>query len=244
MTSVLSQQGGELEYLLIDGGSSDGTVELIRNAAAADARIRWISEPDKGIADAFNKGLAMATGEWIGILNSDDLYAPGALQAVAEVILAHPDADVIHGDMLRLDEQGRGMFVLNPADIGTIWRQMPLNHPATFVSRAAYRRIGGFDPSLRIAMDYDLVLRLFRSGARFVYLERVLAQMRYGGASDDRLWAGLQEIRRVSVRAGYPQWRAAIWLLYRACVGGVKRVLRKTGLRRLLLLHPRFHGAR
>lgn len=244
MVSVLNQTGVEFEYLIVDGGSTDGTVEIIRKFADRDSRIRWVSEPDKGIADAFNKGLGMATGEWVGIINSDDCYVPGALTAVAEAIHRHPNADVIHGDMLRLDVDGHPLFVLKPASVErAIWRQMPLNHPATFVARRAYDKVGGFDTGLRIAMDYDLILRLYCAGARFVHLEQVLAQMRYGGASDARFWAGLQESRTVKLRLGYPRWRADLLLLQRWLVEVVKRGLRRCGMSRLLMLHPRFRRA-
>jgi glycosyltransferase involved in cell wall biosynthesis len=243
--SVLSQEVDELEYILVDGGSTDATVEIIRTAAAKDARISWVSEPDKGIADAFNKGLGMATGEWIGILNSDDLYAPRALAAVAAAVTHHPEAMVVHGDMLRLDDSGTPLFILKPADLErVIWRQMPLNHPTMFVSRRAYDRVGNFDEGLRIAMDYDLVLRLYKSGARFVALDRVLAHMRYGGASDNRLLLGLKDVWTVSTREGYPKWKATSWLFFRGFIGLLKNLLRRVGLVDLLKLHPRFRGSR
>ncbi len=89
--SVLTQAFVDLEYILVDGGSTDGTLDIIRDHAAKDRRIRWISEPDEGIADAFNKGIALASGEIVGIINSDDTYAPGALRAVADACAAHPD---------------------------------------------------------------------------------------------------------------------------------------------------------
>jgi len=238
---VLEQQGVALEYLIIDGGSTDGTVELIEELADGNSCIRSISEPDCGIADAFNKGLAMASGDWIGILNSDDCYASGALATVAAAIEANPGVDVIHGNMLRLDEEGRPLFILHPADLDSaIWHQMPLNHPTVFVSRRAYERVGGFDRSLRIAMDYDLILRLYKAGAKFVYLDRTLAHMRYGGASDDQLWAGLREVYAVSIRHGFPAWKAAGWLLYRGVLGWTKTTLRAFGLEGLLTWHPRF----
>ena len=101
--SVLDQSGVALEYLLIDGGSTDATLEIIKHHAAADNRVRWISEPDQGIADAFNKGIALAQGEVIGIINSDDLYEDGALSAVMDQFQADPDCDLVHGDMLRLE---------------------------------------------------------------------------------------------------------------------------------------------
>ncbi len=239
--SVLSQGDVDLEYLIIDGASTDGTIEIIRQYATQDLRIRWISEPDEGIADAFNKGLKMATGDWVGILNSDDYYASNALQKVAETIRKHPEAGVIHGDLQRLDEHGQTLFLLKPADLDkVIWHQMPVNHPATFVSRAVYKQVGGFDKSLKIVMDYDLVLRAYQAGVKFVYVESVLAHMRYGGASDARVWQGLLEIWKVSVRQGYPRYKASVWLLYRAFVGLVKNILRQIGLNGLLMLHPRF----
>src|SRR6266567_1250982 len=133
MESVLSEDYPDLEYILVDGGSTDGTLEIIGAHAEKDTRVRWISEPDEGIADAFNKGLALATGEVIGILNSDDTYAPGALQAVADAMAAHPECDVFHGDMLRF-QGDQPLFLLKPSDVERhIWHEMPLNHPATFV---------------------------------------------------------------------------------------------------------------
>lgn len=245
MESVLGQGVTDLEYLVVDGGSTDGTVNVIRSFAAVDSRIRWISEPDEGIADAFNKGLAMATGNWIGILNADDCYAPGALTAVAEAIANHPEADVIHGDMLRLDNCGTPLFILKPAHLKrVIWRQMPINHPTMFVSRRAYDQVGTFDKGLRIAMDYDLVLRLYRSGACFVALDRVLAHMRYGGVSDNRHLLGLKDVWAVSTREGYPKWKASCWFFFRGLIGLLKNLLRRVGLVDLLKLHPRFRGSR
>jgi hypothetical protein len=89
-------------------------------------------------------------------------------------------------------------------------------------------------------MDYDLVLRLFRAGCRFRYLAQTLAIMRYGGTSDDRFMAGLREVRAISVRNGFPRWKAAFWFCWNALKGHAKSVLRRAGFRRLLRLHPRF----
>jgi glycosyltransferase involved in cell wall biosynthesis len=240
ISSVLAQGYDELEYILIDGGSTDGTLDIIRSYAGRDPRIRWNSEPDRGIADAFNKGLLRATGEVIGIINADDEYMPGALEVVAREFAAHPGCDVLHGDMLR-QEGDTPLFTLRPAPLDhRIWRQMPLNHPAMFVTRRAYERVGLFDMNLWIAMDYDLVLRLFRAGCHFRYLPQTLAIMRYGGASDDRFMAGLREVRAISVRNGFPRWKAAFWFCWNALKGHAKAVLRCAGLRRLLMLHPRF----
>jgi glycosyltransferase involved in cell wall biosynthesis len=238
--SVLDQADVALEYLLIDGGSNDETLAIIRRHAAADERIRWVSEPDQGIADAFNKGIALAQGEVIGIINSDDLYEVGALSAVWDHFQADPDCDLVHGDMLRL-EGDQPLFRMVPGPPAeTIWREMPLNHPATFVRVERYRELGGFDGALRLTMDYELVLRYYRAGCRFCYLPRILARMRYGGASDNQFLAVRRELFRVTVAAGYPRWKAAVWYLRYAAAGSIKLLLRRSGLYVLMRLHPKF----
>lgn len=240
--SVLSQDLVNLEYLLVDGGSSDGTLDIIKDYAARDSRIRWISEPDRGIADAFNKGIAMAQGELIGIINSDDHYLPGALLAVAEAYSANPDKDIFHGDMIRF-QGDTPVFRLTPADPETgIWREMPLNHPATFVTRRAYAQCGGFDAEMRLAMDYDLLLRLYKTGFRFHYIARPLAGMRYGGVSDANNIEGLREVRRIVIREGYPWFKAYFWFFYKVVISSVKNLLRSMGLYSLLRIHPRFRS--
>jgi glycosyltransferase involved in cell wall biosynthesis len=238
--SVLSQCLAEVEYIFIDGGSTDGTIDIIQSYADKDDRIRWISEPDDGIADAFNKGIRMATGEIIGILNSDDFYLNGTLTAVAAAYRSHPECDVFHGDMLRL-KGDTVLFRLVPANVDThIWREMPLNHPTVFVTRRAYEKVGGFDAKVRIAMDYDLMLRMYKAGCRFHYLERPLAAMRYGGASDERFLEGLREVRTIAIREGYPPASAWFWFGYKVTTSTIKNVLRRFGLYSLMRLHPKF----
>jgi glycosyltransferase involved in cell wall biosynthesis len=238
--SVLSQEWNDFEYILVDGDSTDGTLDIIREHAARDGRIRWVSEPDDGIADAFNKGIALARGELVGIINSDDTYLPGALAAVAESFRAHPECDVFHGDMLRL-KGDRVLFRLVPADVEThIWREMPLNHPTVFVTRRAYETVGLFDSKVRIAMDYDLMLRLYKGGGRFHYIGTPLAAMRYGGASDTKYLEGLREVRTIAIREGYSPVKAWFWFGWKAAVSSIKNVLRSLGLYSLVRLHPKF----
>jgi len=238
--SVLFQDFSDFEYIVIDGGSSDGTLDIIRSFAAADPRIRWISEPDAGISDAFNKGIRMAVGDIVGILNSDDTYAAGALAAVAEIFDADPTCDVVHGDMLRF-QGDTPLFHLKPAPVDErVWHDMPINHPATFVRRQAYEKVGLFDTHLKVTMDYDLVLRLYRAGCRFCYIERVLANMRYGGASDERFLAARREVFTITVAAGYPRWRAGSWFVIKTGMNITKNVLKKLGLHGLMRLHPKF----
>jgi len=240
--SVLSQDYPAIEYIIVDGGSTDGTVEIIREYADRDKRITWISEPDSGIADAFNKGISMASGDIIGILNSDDRYAPEALRTVAAAVAAHPECDVFHGNMLRYQGDAP-LFLLKPSDVErNIWHEMPLNHPATFVTHKAYRQVGHFDTGLKIAMDYDMMLRLHTAGFCFWHIDEVLAHMRYGGASDAGVLAGLVEVFRVSVRQGYPRWKASFWMVRNGLLRSVKNIIRGMGLHYLLRIHPKFHS--
>ena len=239
--SVLSQDNPVMEYIIVDGGSTDGTLDIIRGYAAQERRIRWISEPDEGIADAFNKGIRMASGDVIGILNSDDCYVPVALRMVAEAVAAHPECDVFHGNMLRY-QGDTPLFLLKPSDVEcNIWHEMPLNHPATFVKRRAYQKVGSFDTGLKIAMDYDMILRFYRAGFRFWHIDEVLAHMRYGGASDTQVLAGLKEVFLASVRQGYPRWKAACWMVWNGALRSIKNLLRALGLHHLLRIHSKFH---
>jgi glycosyltransferase involved in cell wall biosynthesis len=238
--SVLAQDFTDFEYVLVDGGSTDGTLDIIRSFAAQDARIRWSSEPDDGISDAFNKGIKQAAGEIVGILNSDDTYTPGALSTVVTAFARDAACDVVYGDMIRFAGETQ-LYRLKAAPVDQrVWHDMPLNHPASFVRRSAYERFGLFDVRLKVAMDYELVLRFYRSGCCFTYVNQVLAHMRYGGVSDGRFLAARQEVYAVTVAAGYPRWRAGAWFLIKAGMNITKNLLRMLGLHSLIRLHPKF----
>ncbi len=209
MESVAAQEYPSLEYIVVDGGSSDATLDMVR--ARPELVTTWISEPDKGISDAFNKGISMATGEIVGIINADDYYHPGALAAVARAAGEHPEADVFYGDAIYERFDGSGIFRFRPdPDVGRhIKRRMPICHPATFVRLAAYQRYGVFDTHYRLAMDYELVFRMYRAGARFQYVDQVLSHFRYGqpGRTD-----GLREVKNIAIANGVPPFVA--WIRY------------------------------
>ena len=226
LRSLEAQTYPNIEYIVVDGASTDGTLEAVRQSPAV---ARWISEPDKGIADAFNKGIALARGEWIGILNADDWYEPDAVAAA----MAAPDgADLIHG-AVRYWDGGDPREVYHPRQ-DRLHLEMTINHPSAFVRRSLYERLGGFDPGYRYAMDYELILRFLADGARLVQLEAVLANMSYGGASDAH-WRGaaLECARAKSAHLGSPLTAGAYcgWQIAR---GGARRALEKLGLRGLI----------
>jgi glycosyltransferase involved in cell wall biosynthesis len=178
--SVLDQSYPNIEYIVIDGGSKDGSVELIKKYAEKLAY--WISEPDKGVSDAFNKGIKQAKGELIGLINADDWYEPDTVQQVVNNI---GDADVAYGDMTYWKEGRKDMTVVGSHEF--LHNEMALNHPTVFIRSEIYHRFGLFSSDYRFAMDYDLLLRLKTQGLTFKRIPKVLANMRWEGISD-RYW--------------------------------------------------------
>ena len=163
--SILSQGNGNLEYIIIDGGSNDETLDILRSY---EGRIKWISEPDAGLADAVNKGICRATGEIIGWLNSDDLYLPGALQAVADYFQEHPECRWVYGRCRIIDSSGEERWNwitwyknarLKKFTFEKLLRENFISQPAVFFRKELFEKAGGLDLSLKYAMDYDLWLR-------------------------------------------------------------------------------------
>jgi glycosyltransferase involved in cell wall biosynthesis len=183
LESVRAQGYPRLEHVVVDGASTDGTVEILERAEG----IRWISEPDRGMTDALNKGLAMATGDVVGELNADDVYEPGALLAVGEALAERPDAEWLTGLCRIIDDEGREIrrFVTAYKNLFLRRYSLPLfltqnfiSTPATFVRRDVALAVGGFDERYKNSMDYDLWLRLARRGDPVV-LDRYLASFRF-----------------------------------------------------------------
>jgi glycosyltransferase involved in cell wall biosynthesis len=183
--SILGQQGNfALRWLVIDGGSTDGTIDLLRSIA--DPRLSWISEPDRGQANAINKGLAGAQGGFIGWVNSDDLLADGALAAVASAFARSPQAQWLVGrcDIIDPDDRPIRAAITRYKDRGLrrvsfrhLLRENPISQPAVFWRRSFGESIGPLDESLNHVMDYDLWLRMARASQPLV-LDRLLARFR------------------------------------------------------------------
>ncbi|MGD0576302.1 MAG: glycosyltransferase family 2 protein [Anaerolineales bacterium] len=178
--SVLAQDYPNLEYLVIDGGSTDGSLEILKKLE--DRLAYWVSEPDQGQAQAVNKGWARASGEVLGWVNSDDLLTPGALARVSASYLAHPRAALIFGDVQEINAAGRLVRTKRMAgfDLRSLILGKNMGQPGVFVSRRAYSKLGGLDESLHYALDFDFFLRawLASSAGDFVYLPAVLAASR------------------------------------------------------------------
>lgn len=193
--SVLAA-AGNVEYVVVDGGSTDGTLDLLRGYGGAIDF--WLSESDSGIYDAMNKGIALTRGAWIGLLNADDWYLPGALEAVADAARAHAAAGVLYGGILHRHPGHPDATFVPPARLRPAhFHFMPVPHAASLVRRTVYERLGLYRTDLRLAGDYEIMLRCYAAGVRFAYVPRALAGVQGGGLSDtqtERYWA---ETRRV-----------------------------------------------
>lgn len=200
--SVLDQDHPDLEYIIIDGGSTDGSADIIRRYQ--DRLAWWVTEPDRGQTDAINKGFARATGEILAWLNSDDTYEPGAVREAAEFLAANPEIGMVYGEANFIDAEGRviGRFNARQTDYDRLMRgAVYIPQQAAFFRRSIWKQVGPLDPDFYFAMDYDLWVRIARI-ARLQYLPgRTWANFRLHSlaktvADDPRCWPEMLEVHR------------------------------------------------
>lgn len=212
MRSVIDQKQAGVEYIVIDGGSTDGTQEIVRSfGSGVDV---FVSEPDKGISDGFNKGITLARGSIIGLINSDDMLLPDSLQKVVDFFHDNPESQVVHGDLLLYSGDLLVKTVVPAGRWWHPWRLVLFNHPATFVKKSVYDDFGLFSLDYRIAMDVEIFLRWLTSGVAIDYLAEPLVIMHYGGVSDRRPYDGYREACQAFLEHGFPP--LAVWPLYLA----------------------------
>ena len=200
INSVLSQDVGYIEYIIIDGASKDGTVSIVESFGGRV--MHFVSEPDKGIYDAMNKGLALASGDVIGILNSDDFYPnPSVIADVVQAFADNPDVDMVLGnvDFVHPDDLTRPVRFYSSFNFKP-WQMrfgfMPA-HPAAFIKRTAYERVGPYKLGYKIGADFEWFVRAFLlHKLSYVKLNKTLVRMREGGVSTSGLksyWVSSKE---------------------------------------------------
>ena len=186
--SVLNQGCANVEYIVIDGGSQDGTVDSIRKYDRYLSA--WISEPDRGIYDAMNKGISMATGDIIGLLNADDYYASNTVLADVASVFRDMEVDSCYGDLTYVADRDRitRYWKAGPYRADKFyWGWMP-PHPTFFVLKQCYEKFGAFNLNMGSSADYELLLRfLLKHKIKTYYIPKVLVKMRTGGVSNASL---------------------------------------------------------
>ena len=203
LRSVNAQTHPDVEHIVVDGGSSDATLAIVREQGRRIATV--VSEPDRGIYDAMNKGLRLATGDVVGLINSDDFLAGPVVLAVVAAAFADPAVDAVYGDLCYVARN-------EPSRIVRYWRSSAFRpglfargwappHPTLYVRRALYERFGGFDLAYPLAADLELMARFFEiDRLRTRHLPEVLVHMRTGGATNRSLGNIVRQNREI--------WRA------------------------------------
>lgn len=195
--SVVSQ-GVDVEYVIVDGASTDATLDVVRGYGDQVSVVE--SARDQGIYYGMNRGIELAKGDWVGIINSDDYYLPGALEKVQSMI--SDDVDVIHGDMIFFhDELGLAKRLRKQQGV-SMFQQQPAFHPTMFVRKAVYGEIGAYDGSFALAADWEFTVRALKAGKRFLQLDDALTVMRAGGRSQRAYIQVLTEVLKILARNG------------------------------------------
>ena len=202
--SLLNQTYKNIEYILVDGKSTDSTVNIIKSyektAKKKGIIYRWVSELDKGIYDAMNKGISMASGEVIGIINSDDWYESKAIESVIKVFEENKSIDVVHGNLLFYTRSTGNKLERKPKEIEKLRQEMCLYHPSIFVRSKVYNDLDGFNLEYKIASDYEFILKCYLNKKKFFYLNKVLAVYDNGGATGDNILSSWKEVKKIQDR--------------------------------------------
>ena len=223
--SIVTQEYENLEYIIIDGGSTDGTLDIIskyRNKIAY-----FVSEPDKGISDAFNKGIKAATGDIIGIINSDDFMMPGAINKVAAEF--EEGVDVYRGYCVVWNEELNTKRKIHPNErfnvppFGSI-----ICHESSFISRKRYEILGGYKVSFKYAMDLDLFIRMYKDkGLKSKFIDVCVITFRTGGASSSPAYKLEEERKRLVLENGGSMFDAWIFTTYHRLKYLIKVIVNK-----------------
>ncbi|MEH1983298.1 MAG: glycosyltransferase family 2 protein [Nostoc sp.] len=183
--SVLNQTYHDYEYIIIDGGSIDETLNIIQKYQSKITH--WISEPDKGIYDAMNKGIALSSGDIIGLLNAGDTYLPNALSLLVKQFVPSDNLSIYYGDIY-LGYTDANITIKSLASIDRLKYSMTICHQAIFITKHTYLNQGLYNPNYKYASDYAYVLSLLLLGAEFHYLDGVVAYYQTGGVSDHKIF--------------------------------------------------------
>ena len=229
LTCTIKQDFHNFEYIIIDGGSTDNTIDIIKKY---EHHLKfWSSEKDNGIAEAFNKGLNHCQGEWIGIINAGDWYEQGTFTEIAK---NRNKAEILYGFMQYWE--GDNKKEIFHANHNGLHLEMTLNHAACFVKKSVYEKIGKFNVHYKYAMDFDFLRRCHLQQIPFFKIDRELAHMHYGGISDNFL-ATYKEVRNIKINQGHSQLKAHTYYIYQILRKSIKNLLLYCGFHKMVDLY-------
>ena len=186
INSVQMQEYPNISHVIVDGGSTDGTMNIVREFSAANQVV--ISEPDDGIYDALNKGIKLADGDIVGLLHSDDLFSDAMVITDIVASFSDPAVQLVYGDLVYVEESNVAKVVRRWISGNFVRRKLRTGwmppHPTVFVRKSVFDQLGAYDTSFKISADYDAMLRFFQSGICSRYIPRELVKMRLGGVSN------------------------------------------------------------
>ena len=230
--SILNQTEPVYEYIIIDGKSKDNTYKIVcdydKKFEEKGIIFKHISEKDKGISDAFNKGIALATGDLIGLINSDDELLPNSSKILNQKS-NEVEADIYYGNCIWVDGVRNKEYISKPGhNLEKLLYYMILIHPSTFVKRSAYEQCGYFDITYKLCMDKELLYRMYKAGKKFAYIDQCLTKFKSGGISDTHFWAVHQEGSRMALQYGEPWVKVKIIEYYKLLKNGSIKLLKMT----------------
>lgn len=226
--SVQFQTYPNIEHIVIDGGSSDRTVEILDKY-----QVKYTSERDAGIYDAMNKGIARATGDIIGILNSDDMYFDNNVVKDVVDVFSSFSCDLCHGKVIQVNSNGKPIWTIGRSvSFEDLLKKMKVAHPSVFVRRNIYENYGSYSVGFRIAGDYDFLLRIW-SKVQVCYVDRVMVMMDINGVSNSNLVDSYREALAVCLIHSKDIIKCYINFFVNIISGNIVRFLRRFGVKKL-----------
>jgi glycosyltransferase involved in cell wall biosynthesis len=218
LRSVIAQKQQGIEYIVVDGASTDGTVEVIKQYK--DSIDVFISEKDEGIYDALNKGIEIATGSLIGIVHSGDILLPGVIATIAKVHAETPDA-ILYGCVKAMDH----------GELDSVWGwthkrlvENMIPHPGSFVPKSIYIRYGSYDKTFKVAGDYDAFLRYFKNGVEFKFVDLIVQEFDLNGVSQRTAFDS--ELNRIRAKYGLADKRTVFERMHEQARDGLRKAMR------------------